>query len=96
MPKEILDIEKDEHAQSTARSRGSVSAMVAGAAMMGVGVVGVLSNEARTQDEAVMSIYFGDDHTYFVEAEEIPFIAMGGLGLLTFSLGALSRTREEE
>jgi glycerol uptake facilitator-like aquaporin len=84
-----------ESKESKRLDAAAVGAMVVGAVLMGTATVGILSNEALTKDEAMMSADFGD-HVYFMEAEELPYFAVGAIGLISFSFGLLSRRNEEE
>lgn len=78
------------------RRKATWTALAGGISMLGAAALGVLGNEAETPQDAIGSINIAD-RTYYVQAEEIPFIALGGLGgTITLFAAEYMRKDEEE
>lgn len=79
------------------RRKAGVSAIIGGGALMAAGLLGMMANEAETPQEALGSVSLGD-RVYYVQTEELPFVALGGVGLLAIGIGieALRRPDDEE
>lgn len=82
---------------SSDRRKAGVSAILGGGALVAAGLLGMMANEAETPQEALGSVGLGD-RVYYVETEELPFVALGGIGLLAVGVGieALRRPEDEE
>lgn len=89
--------EKEQELKNNNRqSPWAISAIVGGAALIGAATIGVLSNEAKSPQDAIMSVDFGEDHVYYIESEELPLVFFAGLGIVAVTAGILSRKNEEE